>query len=107
MQRIGHDMITGNTLTTPGFFAPQGRNVRVSPKYPKMLNSLAAEGNKKHGLRLVNFEMETAGYYAMARLLNHDTLSVSAIVADRVRREFSKDPYKTIDSLIRKVLGRI
>ena len=107
LQQIGHDMIVGNTLTTPGFFAPQGRTVRLSPKYPKMLSNLAAEGNKLHGLRLLNFEMETAGYYALARLLKHETLSVSAIVADRVRGQFSKDPNGVIDSLIRKVLERI
>ena len=107
LQQIGTDMIIGNTLTTPGFFAPQGRTVRISPKYPKMLKSLAADGNKAHGLRLLNFEMETAGYYAMSKLLGHETLSVSVIVADRIGRKFSKDPNKAIDALIRKVLERI
>ena len=107
MQQIGSEMIIGNTITTPGFFAPQDRTVRISPKYPKMLKNLAADGNKSQGLRLVNFEMETAGYYAMAKLLGHETLSVSAIVADRVRGKFSKDPNSTIDALIRKVLERI
>jgi uridine phosphorylase len=107
LERFGSDIIIGNTLTTPGFFAPQGRTVRISPKYPKMLKNLAADGNKGLGLRLVNFEMETAGYYAMAKLLGHETLSVSAIVADRVRGIFSKDPNSAIDALIRKILERI
>lgn len=107
LERISSDMIIGNTLTTPGFFAPQGRTVRISPKHPKMLKNLAADGNKGPGLRLVNFEMETAGYYAMAKLLGHETLSVSAIVADRVRGKFSKDANSAIEALIRKVLGLI
>jgi uridine phosphorylase len=72
-----------------------------------MLHNLAADGNKRYGLRLVNFEMETAGYYAMARLLGHETLSVSAIVADRAKGKFSKDPNMAVDALIRKVLERI
>lgn len=107
LERIGFDMIVGNTITTPGFFAPQGRTVRMAPKYPKMLSSLAARGAKNQGLRLINFEMETAGYYALASLMGHDTLSVSAIVADRVNKQFSKDPLRSIDALIRKVLERI
>lgn len=107
LERIGFDMIVGNTITTPGFFAPQGRTVRMAPKYPKMLSSLAARGAKNQGLRLINFEMETAGYYALASLMGHDTLSVSAIVADRVNKQFSKDPLRSIDALIRKVLERL
>ena len=106
LQQIGFDMIVGNTVTAPGFFAPQGRIVRLAPKYPKMLSGLAGSGRKSNGLQLTNFEMETSGYYSMARLLGHETLSVSAIVADRVKGKFSKDPNGAIDALIRKVLGR-
>lgn len=107
LQKFGFDMIVGNTVTTPGFFAPQGRSVRLAPKNPKMLSSLAGHGTKNQGLRLVNFEMETAGYYSLAKLLGHEALSVSAIVADRANGKFSKDPNNAIDSLIRKVLARI
>lgn len=107
LQKIGFDMIIGNTITTPGFFAPQGRTVRLAPKYPKMLSSLARHGAKRQGLRLMNFEMETAGYYSMARLLGHEALSVSAIVADRVKGKFSKDANGAIDVLIRKVIDRV
>jgi uridine phosphorylase len=107
LAKIGNGMIVGNTVTTPGFFAPQGRTVRLKPKYPKMLNALMTYRMNATGFRLTNFEMETAGYYSLARLLGHDTLSVSAIVADRIGRKFSTNPLATIDSLIRKVLQRL
>jgi uridine phosphorylase len=51
--------------------------------------------------------METSAYYAMARLLGHEALSVNAILANRVKGKFSKDPDKIIDDLIKKVLDRI
>jgi uridine phosphorylase len=51
--------------------------------------------------------METAGYYAMARLLGHEVLSVNAVIANRIKNKFSKNPVKTVDSLIKKVLERI
>jgi uridine phosphorylase len=50
--------------------------------------------------------METAGYYAMGRLLGHEVLSCNAIVANRMSHQFSKDSNKTIDTLIKLVLDK-
>jgi uridine phosphorylase len=105
--QFGTDMIVGNTITAPGFYAPQGREIRIPLKYPKLLEELSRYYHKASNLRLTNFEMETAGYYAMARLLGHEALSVNAIIANRALNKFSKDPNKVVDSLIKKVLERI
>jgi uridine phosphorylase len=106
-KQIGGDMIVGNTVTTPGFYAPQGRTVRAASKYPKLLEDLNYYHNKSSDFWLTNFEMETAGYYAMGRLLGHEILSVNAIIANRIKNKFSKDPNKVVDGLIKKVLERI
>jgi uridine phosphorylase len=100
-------MVKGNTVTTPGFYAPQGRKVRAPQLLPKLMSDLYSYHNKSSDFWLTNFEMETAGYYALARLLGHEALSVNAILANRVKNKFSKDPDKVIDSLIQKVLERI
>lgn len=100
-------MIVGNTVTTPGFYGPQGREVRIPIKYPRLLEELNYYHNKSSDFWLTNFEMETAGYYAMARLLGHEVLSVNAIIANRVKNKFSKQPHKVIDALIKKVLDQI
>jgi len=101
------DMAVGNTITAPGFYAPQGREIRLPLKYPKMLEDLSKYHIKSSEFRLTNFEMETAGYYAMARLLGHEVLSVNAIIVNRAKSKFSKDPNKVIDGLIKKILDRI
>jgi uridine phosphorylase len=106
-KQIGIDMISGNTVTTPGFYAPQGRSLRINAKYPKLLEDLNYYHNKSSDFWLTNFEMETAGYYAMGRLFGHEILSVNAIIANRIKNKFSKDPNKVVDSLIKKVLDRI
>lgn len=106
-KQIGEGMIIGNTVTTPGFYAPQGREVRLEPKYPKLLDDLNYYHHKGSDFWLMNFEMETAGYYAMGRLLGHEVLSVNAIIANRMKNKFSKDPNKVVDSLIKTVLDRI
>lgn len=107
MKQIGFDMISGNTVTTPGFYAPQGRQVRAATRLPKLLSDLNYYHNKNSDFWFTNFEMETAGYYAMGRLLGHEVLSVNAMIANRIKNKFSKDPDKVIDALIKKVLERI
>jgi uridine phosphorylase len=107
LDQIGHDMIVGNTVTTPGFYAPQGRNIRAESRMPKLLEQLNYYHNKSGEFWLTNFEMETAAYYAMGRMLGHDVLSANAIIANRMKNKFSRDPEKVIDSLIKKVLDRI
>jgi uridine phosphorylase len=106
-KQIGTDMVIGNTVTTPGFYGPQGRVLRLTPKYPRLLEDLNYYHNKSSDFWLTNFEMETAGYYAMGRLLGHEVLSVNAIIANRIKNKFSKDPNKVVDALIKKVLERI
>jgi len=38
--KLAFDMINGNTVTTPGFYAPQGRSVRINLKYPHRIEDL-------------------------------------------------------------------
>ncbi len=104
-EQIGFDMMQGNTVTCPGFYAPQARELRLPLRFPKLLEDL--NYYHKGEFWLSNFEMETSGYYAMARLLGHDALSVNAIIANRIKNKFSKNPNKIIESLIKKVLERV
>jgi uridine phosphorylase len=100
------DLFTaGNTLTCNGFYAPQGRILRADIKFPKLVDAYNCFHYKDFWL--TNLEMETAAYYALGRILGHDTLSINAILANRVRNRFSKDPYKVIDAMIKKVLDRV
>jgi uridine phosphorylase len=54
--------------------------------------------------RISNFEMETSGIYGLGKMLGHQCLSLSAIVANRVSKQFSKDSSVVIEQLIRKSL---
>ena len=104
-EQIGYDMMLGNTVTCPGFYAPQARQLRLPLRFPKLLEDL--NYYHKGEFWLSNFEMETSGYYAMARLLGHEVLSVNAIIANRIKNKFSKNPNKIVESLIQKVLERV
>ncbi|AFM05587.1 uridine phosphorylase [Bernardetia litoralis DSM 6794] len=97
-------MIKGNTLTCPGFYAPQGREVRLKPKIDNYLDKIR---NKIDDFQLTNMEMETAGYYAMGRLLGHKMISLNAILANRITHQFSENPQEEVNRLIHYTLEKI
>lgn len=96
---------TGITATAPGFYAPQGRQIRLKAEMQK-LNELLTSFNYK-GLRITNFEMETSALYGLGKLLGHNCLTACVIIANRIRKEFSKDLKKSTDLLIQQSLERL
>jgi uridine phosphorylase len=105
VKQFGEGMLLGNTLTCPGFYAPQGRQVRMPVTYPNLLNDLTHF--KQGDFRLTNFEMETSSYYAFGSMLGHDMLSANAILVNRARNEFADNTNSIVDGLIRKVIEKI
>ena len=93
----------GITLTCPGFYAPQGREVRLKPRFDQLIERLAAV--RVEGRYLTNFEMETAGYYALGELLGHEVLSLNAILVNRPLKKFATDGEKTVERAIQTALA--
>jgi uridine phosphorylase len=93
----------GITVTCPGFYGPQGRILRLGLSNPELVDRLTQFSFGQH--RISNFEMETSAIYGLGKLLGHQCLSVNAIVANRVAKQFSKDGKKAVERLIVRVLG--
>jgi uridine phosphorylase len=92
----------GITATLPGFYAPQGRSIRTKSVFSGAMDSLHEQ---IVGLwSITNFEMETAGIYALAHLLGHEAYSFSALLANRTLGTFHDRPNEAVDALIQKVL---
>ena len=92
----------GITVTCPGFYGPQGRVLRMGLANAALIDNLTTFSFGNH--RISNFEMETAGIYGLGKILGHHCLSVNAIVANRITKEFSKDANAAVDNLIKKSL---
>ena len=90
----------GNTATFPGFYAPQGRQLRLKAVDDQFLETL-------NDLGVTNFEMETSAIYAFSKLLGHKAITVNNVVANRRRGEFSTDHHNSEKNLITWVLDRI
>ena len=89
-----------NTATFPGFYAPQGRQLRLRALDDKFLEVL-------NELGISNFEMETSAIYGLAKLLGHCAITVNCVIANRRRGEFSADHHKVERDAIQWVLDRI
>ena len=96
------DFYQGITVTCPGFYGPQGRILRLGVSNPELINRLTQFRFGQH--RITNFEMETSAIYGLSRLLGHNCLSLNAVIANRVKKEFSKDGKAAVENLILKVL---
>ena len=92
----------GITVTCPGFYGPQGRVLRLGLSNPQLIDRLT--DFKFGNYRITNFEMETAGIYGLGKALHHHCLSLSAIVANRIEKTFSKDGNAAVEDLIKKTL---
>lgn len=90
----------GNTATFPGFYGPQGRQLRLKAVDDQFLETL-------NDLGVTNFEMETSAIYALSKLLGHKALTVNNVIANRRRGEFSADHHTSEKKLIHWVLDRI
>lgn len=96
------DFHQGITVTCPGFYGPQGRVLRLGIRNPNLINRLTDFRFGPH--RISNFEMETSAIYGLGKLLGHNCLALNAIVANRVKQEFSKDGKAAVENLIKKFI---
>lgn len=95
----------GITLTCPGFYAPQGRVIRATPRHEQFAKDISSFRHNNYGV--TNFEMETAAIYGMSKVLNHRCCSISAAIANRLTNKFSDKIDVVIDDMIKYALEKI
>lgn len=99
------DTLAGFTATNIGFYGPQGRVLRLDIPDTEMNSKIGHFQYKDK--RITNLEMETSGIYGMSKLLGHKAISMNAVLANRPKGEFTKDPSKLTADLIAYTLDRI
>lgn len=105
MKELAFDCYRGITATAPGFYAPQGRQVRLETTITDIngvLKSFDYKGNK-----IMNFEMETSAIYGLSKLLGHKALTMCLIIANRESGTFLNDYKSHMANLIEQTLDRI
>ena len=104
-ERIGFDMIKGITISASGFYGPQGRHVRLGLSHPDMNKRI--ESFEYNGLKIANYEMESAALSGLAGLMGHKALTACLVIAGRYSGGMNTDYKGSFDELIQKVLDRV
>jgi len=106
VSQIGRDDLhRGYTIAAVGFYAPQGRMVRLPLADPDLNSKI--ESFRYHGRPITNFEMESACLQGMAKLLGHRAMTVCCIIAERRATEANTDYKPFVRCLVETVLDRI
>ena len=95
----------GITVTAPGFYGPQGRQLRLPLAMPGLNSKLQAFSFEN--IRILNYEMETSALYGLGNLMGHRTLTLCVAIANRNRREYNQNYQEAIKNLIEKLLDKI
>jgi uridine phosphorylase len=95
----------GMTATANGFYGPQGRQLRLTPRIPDLNERLSSFRYNNH--RITNFEMETSALFGLGKALGHECATVCAIIANRYRKEYSKNHDLSIEQLIAFLVERL
>jgi len=101
----GHEVVSGITLSTPGFYAPQQRSIRLNSFDPKLISKIETFSFK--GMHINNFEMESSALYALSALLNHQAITLCVAIANRISLEFLENYREAVDELISMVLDKL
>ncbi len=95
------NFIRGITISAPGFYAPQGRRLRLET-FDNEINNKLAEFSYG-GRTISNYEMESSAIYGLSALLGHKALTICLVIGNRVTGEFVQDYKPLIKDLAHKV----
>ena len=98
-------VMEGITIAAPGFYAPQGRWVRLQPADPELNKKI--EEFRFEGRRITKFEMEGAALAGLARVMGHRATTMGTIIAQRIAKDACTDYKPFIDKMIRMALDKL
>ena len=100
------DSVTeGITIAAPGFYAPQGRYVRLQPADMNLNEKI--ESWRYEGRRITNFEMEGSALAGLAALMGHRATTICTIIAQRVAKQAQPDYKPYVEGMIRMALDKL
>ena len=105
LEQVAAGMRKGITISSPGFYGPQGRHLRLDPFDSELNDNIASF--RFRGAQITNYEMESSAIYGLAKLLNHKALTICVVIANRVTGEFLSDYKPAIRSLAGQVLDAL
>lgn len=105
LEKLGNGWHKGITLTAPGFYAPQGRELRLKVQDKTIIDRASKYEYK--GYVVSNFEMETSALYSLSAMLGHEAMTVCDIIANRITNDFNPNYKESMKNLIQQMLDKL
>lgn len=102
---VDSDFTSGVTISAPGFYGPQGRELRLKIVDSQINDKI--EAFRFEDQRITNYEMECSAIYGLSKLLGHSALTVCIIIANRVSKNANENYKPVMAKLVKKILDRI
>ena len=102
---IDDEFISGITITTPGFYGPQGRELRLKIADPNLNKKI--ELFRYQQMRITNYDMECSAIYGLSKLLGHKAVAVYIIIDNRISLMASTDYKPVMKRLVHKILEKL
>ena len=95
----------GINIAAPGFYAPQGRWVRLQPQDLHLNEKI--ESFEFGGRKITNFEMESSALAGMAALMGHKAATICTIIAQRIALDACTDYKPFVKQMISNALDKL
>ncbi|MBQ2374687.1 MAG: nucleoside phosphorylase [Alistipes sp.] len=95
----------GITIASPGFYAPQGRWVRLKPADEQM--NAKIESFSFNSRRITNYEMEGSAIAGLAALMGHRAATMCTIIAQRIAQNANTDYKPFVERMIVMALDKL
>lgn len=105
MDRIDGDFRRGITISAPGFYGPQGRELRLEIQDQDINNKIRSF--RYDDRCITNYEMESSALFGLSNLLGHQAATVCVIIANRYAKKYSNDYKIPMRKLIKTVLDNL
>jgi uridine phosphorylase len=102
---VDQQFVEGITISAPGFYGPQGRELRLKAADTFLNNKI--ETFRYNNMRITNYEMESSAIYGLSKLMGHRALTVCLIIANRIVNKVGIDYNQKMEHLVQLILKKL
>lgn len=105
IEKLGNDFIKVMTISAPGFYGPQGRELRLQIQDQNINEKIRTFRYKNK--YIANYEMESSAIAGLSALLEHNAITICVTIANRYKKEFLNNYQYEMEKLIEHTLERL
>ena len=102
---VGEKYHHGITISSNGFYGPQGRVLRLETSDSNLNDKI--HSFEYNGRKITNYEMESSALHGLSQMLGHEATTVCLVIANRITKNSVSDYHSLMKELVLDVLNKI